>query len=794
MTFLASLNSQQREAVMHGDGPLLVLAGAGSGKTRVIVSRIAHLIVERGIAAESVLAVTFTNKAAGEMRDRVFRLLAENGMAGARAPRVSTFHSFCVRLLRSHGAPLAALRKGFGTNFLIFDQSDQTAVVKEACKEVGVKERDLKPRNVLSAISRAKNRDLGTVTLRGRDSAETRALNDIFERYQAALLASNALDFDDLLLEALRTLRSFEDVRKALQDRYQHILVDEFQDTNRPQYEILRLLAGLRRNVCVVGDDDQAIYSWRGAVIDNILGFQADFPRTKVVRLEQNYRSTQAILDASSALVSRNLRREKKRLWTDGPAGDRPALYRAADGDSEARYVAREASRLLDTDSDMRVAILYRTNAQSRLFEEALRREGLEFLVVGGVAFYQRAEVKDLLAYLKAAVSPGDPVSLRRIVNVPARGIGKTTLSRLSQHASQNGISLWQAIEEAVDGNLLPQRACTSLRRFRALMEDLREELRTDDVESALGWVLEETGYRTMLDSEDSPESRARLENVRELVIAAREAGERGLSVAEFLDHAALVADSDGIDEAARILLMTLHSAKGLEFPAVIMPGMEETLLPHARSMRDGDDALEEERRLCYVGMTRARRHLLLTCALYRRQYASQEAEHMIPSRFLREIPTGLLEDLSAAKGPRGLESMASETGWKSMGAPLGSRPGEPGGVRTAGIQTHDSVSAVAGFFKTKGIEFSSAPGAPPRRSAGRSGLPRREAPKLGQALKTLRKEGPLARGTRVRHRKFGIGVVESREGEGPTAKVSVYFRGYGLKKLVAGYANLQEL
>ncbi len=792
MSFLASLNPQQREAVDHGDGPLLVLAGAGSGKTRVIVSRIARLILEQGVAPESVLGVTFTNKAASEMRERVARLLHENHPSGHRPPLVSTFHSFCVRLLRFHGAPLAGLREGFGTGFLIFDESDQISVVKEACKQLGLQDPDLKPRTVLGAISRLKNHALGEGALTGKDRRQTQALNDIYERYRSALLAANALDFDDLLLEAFRLLQTFEDVRNSLQSRYRHLLVDEFQDTNRPQYEILRLLAGERKNVCVVGDDDQAIYSWRGANVENILGFEEDFPRTKIIRLEQNYRSTQAILDASSALIARNVRRKEKTLWTDGPVGDRPRLYVAADGDVEARYVAHEAGRLLDADPEMRVAVLYRTNAQSRLFEEALRRADRDFLVVGGVAFYQRAEVKDLLAYVRCAVSPGDSVSLRRIINVPARGIGKTTLARLSEYSVAHGISLWQAIETTVRENLLPRRACMALGPFCEQMAQLGQKLQAGNIASALEWVFEESGYRTMLEGDDSPEAATRLDNVRELLVAAGEAAESGESAAEFLDHAALVADSDRINDTARILLMTLHNAKGLEFPAVVLVGMEETLLPHGRSLADEGD-IEEERRLCYVGMTRAQRELVLTCARYRRLYGAPEGQAMKRSRFLGEVPQHLLDNRSADH-PRRQPGLPGAMDLESGDFGTEARGPVRHSVREAGIETHNSVSAVAGFFKTRGIKTDAVPESRPMARPARSSAPARQSPKLGQALKALRKEGPFARGTRVRHRKFGVGVVESREGEGPTAKISVYFQKYGRKRLVAGYANLQEL
>ena len=797
MTFLDSLNPQQREAVEHTEGPLAIVAGAGSGKTRVVVSRITWLILKHGVRPESILAVTFTNKAAGEMRERVGRLLDENGCVGGATPLVSTFHSFCVRLLRRYGKRFAEVREGFAPNFSIFDKSDQLAVVKAAFRTVGAVG-DLKPRKVLDKISRAKSlgRPGAAVSLRGKDAAETGILNSIYKLYRDDLRASNALDFDDLLIEAIRLLDQLPEIREALQDRYRYLLVDEFQDTNRHQYEIVRLLAGSRRNVCVVGDEDQAIYSWRGANIGNILGFEMDFPSTRSIRLEQNYRSTSSILNAAAAVIERNSQRKGKRLWTDGPKGDLPVLLRSPDGLAEARAVVHEIGRLLNRDPKMRVGLLYRTNAQSRVFEEALRRNGRDYVLVGGVSFYERAEVKDMLAYLRAAVFPEHTVSLRRILNVPARGIGKTTLGRLQDLASREGLSLWQAIEESVDRQLVAPRARSALDRFRRLMARLRDTIAGRDLDFALAWIFDRTGYRQMLESDDSAESGSRLENVRELIVAARESVGRRETVEDFLDHAALVADSDGIDQAASILLLTLHNAKGLEFEAVAIVGMEETLLPHLRSIRAGDDAVEEERRLCYVGMTRARRHLILSHADRRSLYPGKPLDEMPPSRFLEEIP----EHLRNARSSWG---RASTSGWTSSWNRPPTRPDpkipRAGSVPPASMKTHDSVSAVAGFFKDRGISIEAppvpaAPAAPPIRSGPVRGRPGGDAPKLGQALKRLRTQGPFARGTRVRHEKFGVGVVRRRIGEGPRAKLTVYFSEYGLKKLVAGHPKLQEL
>ena len=804
MSLLASLNARQREAVLHGEGPLLVIAGAGSGKTRVVVTRIAYLILEKGIAPKSVLAVTFTNKAADEMRERVVQLLEEHGLHGTRKPLVSTFHSFCVRLLRQYGASLAAVRKGFTPRFLILDAKDQLAVVKEVCRELGLGERAVKPAHALAAISRAKN--AGRMRIGSRDSRDpmTRSLNDVYEAYEASLLESNALDFDDLLLEAVALLRHDPRITESVRSRYRYLLIDEYQDTNRPQYELMRLLAEPRRNVCVVGDEDQAIYSWRGADIGNILGFESDYPAARVIRLEQNYRSTQRILDAASAVIEHNDRRKGKRLWSSGPAGELPALYQAWDGRAEARYVARAMGEILDRDPEARVGVLYRTNAQSRLIEEAFRREGREFLVVGGVAFYQRREVKDLLAYIKAAVSPDDSVSLQRIINVPARGIGKMTLQRLRDYASREGVSLWRAIEETVERRLLPKRARTALQAFRQLMVELRARLDADDCASLLAWVYDRSGYRDMLEVSSSAESEARIENIKELGVAASEASKDGASLHEFLDYAALVSDSDGIDQLARVQLMTLHTAKGLEFPAVAIVGMEESLFPHQRSIASEGDALEEERRLFYVGMTRARRHLLLTCAGRRSLYGAGDPQRMEPSRFLDEIPPELLDDRSPAAwgGTHDRGRAFSEVPEASGAAsPLASGlSAEPDNGATQ-IATHDSVSAVADFFKQRGIQTdiptrpaSAAAGVPAAAGAPIRRRSRRSKPRLGQALKTLRRQGPFASGTRVRHKKFGVGVVRRREGEGPTAKLSVYFKNHGMKKLVAGYANLSEV
>lgn len=788
MSLLDALNPQQREAVLHGEGPLLLLAGAGSGKTRVITTRAAYLIVVRRVPAESILAVTFTNKAAQEMRERVGGLLRDHARPSAHLPTVATFHAYCVRLLRSLGAPLAEQREGFTPDFLIFDESDQRALLKTVYREIEPGEDFLKPRAALAAISRAKCKGGPSVQMRGQDAAQTRLLQRVYEAYQAGLMAANALDFDDLLLECVRLLESRPEVRDLVRARYRFLMVDEFQDTNRPQYELLRLLALPRRNVCVVGDEDQAIYSWRGAEIGNILDFERDFPGAKVIRLEQNYRSTRNILAAASAVVEHNQQRKGKTLWSDGPAGSPITVHRAYDGDAEARYVARALSGYLDRNPDSRAAVLYRTNAQSRLMEEALRRTDRDFVVVAGLAFYERAEVKDLLAYLKAAAVPEDAVSLRRILNVPARGIGKATLDRLERRAAEAGVGLWRAIEDGAGGALpLARRAIVALYGFRRLMCDLRERIETEELRSVVEWIFEESGYRRMLEADGSPEAETRLENVQELLAAASEASARGETLRDFLDHAALVSDADAIDKKAPILLMTLHNAKGLEFPVVAMVGLEENLLPHARSL-ELPAALEEERRLCYVGMTRAEQHLLLTYAEERRQYGAPNPDPMLPSRFLREIPPQLVEH------PEQLPLARAER--RPGPAPV-SKARRRAAAGAQEIKTYDNVEAVAGFFKNRGVELEPAQQFP---AAGRraAGVPDRARgpvpPKLGESVMDLRRRGAFARGTRVRHQKFGVGTVQRRDGEGPNAKLTVHFQKHGLKRLVAGYANLQQL
>jgi DNA helicase-2/ATP-dependent DNA helicase PcrA len=893
LSFLDELNPQQREAVETTDGPVLILAGAGSGKTRVITFRIAYLIEHHGVMPESILAMTFTNKAASEMAERVDKLV---GRLTVAKPVISTFHSFCVRLLRRDiealripsavpGQPPIGLTK----NFVIYDEADQQQVVKAIMRRVGLDDKQLTPRTVLSRISWAKNHmlDPQEIYLQSADPKNERIAH-IYEEYRKELRKANAMDFDDLLLEAMRLLKSVEAVREYYNRRFQYILVDEYQDTNRPQYELMRLLAGDRHNICAVGDEDQSIYSWRGADIRNILEFERDFPEAKIVRLEQNYRSTQNILQAASAVVANNVRRKGKNLWTSRQGGSKIGYYEAPDGENEALFaadaIARYVREAAERGENAKAAVLYRTNSQSRLFEEGMRRYGLKYHVVGGFSFYDRAEIKDLISYLKVILNPDDSVSLLRVINTPARGIGKTTLDTIERLALETGLSLWGAIREAIQRQLLPGRAVLAMKAFHDLIEDghamlagnyaerLQETSEEDEsgssepraVERAstpvplealevtsspdtdfdpgnfsfdfgdvaeaeigdspgdtalpppartedppprgsaeaiegfrapgepattaelLKFLIDRTGYIKQLEDEDTPEAYSRIENLRELVNAAMDSRDRGETLDQFLDHAALVSDADQYDERAQITLMTLHAAKGLEFPLVVLAGMEEGLFPHSRTLIEPDQ-IEEERRLCYVGMTRAMDTLVLSRAVYRRRYGSDMPEASVPSRFLDEVPVQLVEEMGGSR------KRAAGAGGSRAGAPAPhshsqrtesvhysyededqSASWNPERVKAktaAPVRNYNSIDNIAEFFASRGKKFS-IPKVPVEEPTGKRGF---------------------RPGQKVKHPKYGEGTVYQREGDGEDAKITVQFPRFGLKKLVEKYAQLER-
>jgi DNA helicase-2/ATP-dependent DNA helicase PcrA len=755
MDFLSKLNPAQREAVLHRDGPLLILAGAGSGKTRVITFRIAYLIGDGHAEPDQVLAVTFTNKASEEMRERVVSLIGSD-CAGVW---LSTFHALCARLLRREGPAI-----GLSRDFVIYDSSDQVSVVKQAQRELGIDDRLVPPRAALSRISQAKNRMEGPDSLRGAWNLRDEQIAKIYERYLTALKDSNALDFDDLLLKTVELFESSENVRDKYARKFRYVMVDEYQDTNRPQYLLIRRLAGVHRHLAVVGDPDQSIYKWRGADLRNILDFEQDFPEAKIVKLEQNYRSTQMILDAASAVIRQNRNRKDKRLWTDRKGGSKIVCYRGNDELEEADFITRSIKDARSEDVDATIAVLYRTNAQSRAIEDSLMRERIPYKIIGGVRFYERKEIKDALAYLKLIMNPHDDVSLRRVINVPARGIGKGVMDSLNaidpaavladappllaaglQEVS-SARSLWARLVYAVDEARLSPRAVASLRAFRDLLVTLSDAARQDPVSIAIGKMLDRTGYLTELREENTEEANDRIENLMELVSAARdhEARAADASLGGFVDRLSLLSevDEESGSREAKVWLMTMHAAKGLEFPVVIIAGMEEGLFPHSRSSDDQDE-IEEERRLCYVGMTRAQSHLILTSAARRRVFGEYQGTE--PSRFLDEIPRELLDRI----------------------APSYSSPHQ-------------------GTFTHRHYEFRTNPYG--RKGRGRA----RESEAAYSYEDEDQSTSGLKAGVRVRHAQFGTGVVVGVEAHNDDLKITVRFQTVGLKKLLAKYAKLE--
>ena len=630
---LESLNSQQYQAVCHNEGPMMVVAGAGSGKTRVITYRIAHLIRERSINPESVLAITFTNKAAGEMKERIRSMLDLSGTS----PWVSTFHSFCLRMLRKH-----ILELGFSNDFAVFDSQDQLILIKQCMKTTQVSTDAFPPRSILNHISGFKNDfvtpeqiDLDTMSYGNQMKAA-----ELYPSYQVALKSNNALDFDDLLFFTTKLFQEVSSLREYYDKKFQHILVDEFQDTNAVQYELVRLLSRDTNNICVVGDDDQSIYRWRGANIENILKFEKDYPGTTVIKLEENYRSTQSILDAASSVVKENQNRNEKTLWTQNEKGNPVICFKAEDETREAEFVC---DRIINLSQEAgysfnEIAILYRTNAQSRVIEDVLRRAEIPYQVIGGLRFYERKEIKDVLAYMRVLLNPDDSISLKRIINVPARGIGKTSLEKVEIYCKEKGISLLEGLRRTAQEKFVTPAASGKILKFIGMLDHLDIVFRQSNPLELLTEVIEKSGYATMLNKEDTRESKGRMENLNELYSAVEQLVENeDGSLRDFLDSTALVADLDNLNDERGVLpLMTLHSCKGLEFSAVFLVGMENGLLPHASSMSNPPE-YEEERRLCYVGFTRAKKRLFVSHARRRRVYGN--TFNYLPSDFLNSIP-----------------------------------------------------------------------------------------------------------------------------------------------------------
>jgi DNA helicase-2/ATP-dependent DNA helicase PcrA len=634
---LDNLNKQQREAVEHTEGPLLILAGAGSGKTRVLTHRIAYLINEKNVYPSNILAITFTNKAAREMKERV-----QNLLEGSYDMWVSTFHSACARILRMEIEKLSGYKK----NFIIFDTDDQVKLIKECLKELNYNEKNFPPKEMISSISKAKDQLMTPSKFMDRYGRDFRLkkVADIYSLYQKKLMANNALDFDDILFKTVEIFQNNPDVLQRYQQKFKYIMVDEYQDTNYCQYMLVNLLAKSHRNLCVVGDDDQSIYSWRGADIGNILNFEKDFPDAKVIKLEQNYRSTQTILDAANSVISNNFGRKNKRLWTDNGEGRPIVTYKAMDERDEADFIIGEVDRLSfqEQRSLNNFAILYRTNAQSRVLEEMCMARGIPYKIVGGHRFYDRMEVKDVIAYLRVIQDPEGDLSIKRIINVPKRGIGKATLDNLENYARQNGISIYEALlfVDSIEG--IGKKAKNSIKEFVRLIAELMDLAEKESASEVINQVIIRSGYLEELEKGDD-EDQERGKNIKELISAALEYEEKNEdnSLTGFLENMALMSDIDGLDEEREgITMMTLHSAKGLEFPVVFICGLEEGLFPTQRAFFE-EHQLEEERRLMYVGVTRAKEKLYLTSAFERTLYGN--TSYTMESRFLREIPKELM-------------------------------------------------------------------------------------------------------------------------------------------------------
>ena len=795
LELLQSLNPQQREAVIQTEGPLLILAGAGSGKTRVITFRIAYLIAERGVAPHNILAVTFTNKAAEEMRNRVAQLL-KGRMLGS-APLISTFHSLCVRILRQD---IEALQQGYTRSFTIYDQDDSVRLVKACIKDLGYDEKQLGQRAVQGAISSAKNRgeDVDSYAARVEYGDEKRAaIARVFRLYQERLVNNNALDFDDLLIKTVQLLRRVPEAREKYNERFHYLLVDEYQDTNSLQFALIRFLTEKQQNICVVGDESQSIYRWRGADITNILNFEQHYPNAKVIRLEQNYRSTQNILDVAGAVIKHNTERRDKTLWTSNPSGEPLRYYQAFDGEAEARFVAAKIEEHRRTDAELRAAVLYRTNAQSRVFEEALRRAGLPYNIVGGFSFYERAEVRDIISYLKLALNPHDSIALQRVINSPPRGIGKQTLDEIARRARDYGVSYWETLSIMTDQpEGLAARAVSALKSFQRIITELVSAVQaasqTDSpVSDVVKAAILDTGYSVALKTENTDEAEARLENLQELVNAAVDYdAQEGEGLRDFIDHAALVSDVDQYKRDAPVTLMTVHAAKGLEFPLVFIVGLEDGLFPHARAATDPAE-MEEERRLCYVAITRAERFLYLTHAMKRRVYGEEMASE--PSQFLNEMPLDLIEDLS--RGPSWLSFARNSSTLENRHAARALR-GETSREPKTGYagKTYNSIDSIAEFFRQRGQKLGSS--SPNRQAEQQPTIKRRAASASagGQSGSSSSQSGSgFTPGTHVRHPKYGRGLVLRREGAGDSAKLTVSFPGFGQKKLIEKYAGLEK-
>lgn len=735
------LNPQQAEAVINTEGPMLIMAGAGSGKTKVLTCRVANLL-QKGVRPYRILAITFTNKAAAEMRERV------NNMSGPAAKDVwlFTFHAFCARFLRMEIDKLP----GYGGNFAIYDTADSQNLIKQILKETNLDDKRFQPSGILSRISNAKNalQDAASFARQAGDFYEQKVA-DIYSRYEQKLQLNNALDFDDLLMLSIKLLQENKEVREKYQDRFDYLLVDEYQDTNHAQYLLTKFLAAKHRNICVVGDADQSIYGWRGADIQNILDFEKDYPDAKVIKLEQNYRSTQIILDAANAVIENNTGRKPKNLWTENKSGADIIYFQAVDERDEARFVIEQLQNLQRTENkklgDM--AILYRTNTQSRIFEEMLIKSGISYNMVGGLKFYERKEIKDIIAYLRLIFNPADSLSLLRIINVPKRGIGDASLAKIQAYAAANNVSLFEAVSNAAAIDGLSSRFVSKLDDLAGIIFELMNLANEAPVEDLIDRVLHDTGYLEELENERTPQAQSRIDNLHELISVAQEfaKSEEENNLENFLAHVALVSDIDDTELGEdAITLMTLHSSKGLEFPVVFLVGMEEGLFPHARTLMD-ETEIEEERRLCYVGITRAKEKLFLSSTKMRTIYGNTVTYP--PSRFLQEIPARLVKTIKRQERFSALEN------FKQVSEKYSARPQKPASTFNPHSFMPQKPAAAAGGTGTR-----------------------------------------FNTGDRVSHSKWGEGMVVSVKDSPDGQEVKVAFAGAGVRSLLTKYAVLKKL
>lgn len=735
------LNPQQAEAVINTEGPMLIMAGAGSGKTKVLTCRVANLL-QKGVRPYRILAITFTNKAAAEMRERV------NNMSGPAAKDVwlFTFHAFCARFLRMEIDKLP----GYGGNFAIYDTADSQNLIKQILKEMNLDDKRFQPSGILSRISNAKNalQDAAAFARQAGDFYEQKVA-DIYSRYEQKLQLNNALDFDDLLMLSIKLLQENKEVREKYQDRFDYLLVDEYQDTNHAQYLLTKFLAAKHRNICVVGDADQSIYGWRGADIQNILDFEKDYPDAKVIKLEQNYRSTQIILDAANAVIENNTGRKPKNLWTENKSGADIIYFQAVDERDEARFVIEQLQNLQRTENkklgDM--AILYRTNTQSRIFEEMLIKSGISYNMVGGLKFYERKEIKDIIAYLRVIFNPADSLSLLRIINVPKRGIGDASLAKIQAYAAASNVSLFEAVSNAAAIDGLSSRFVSKLDDLSGIIFELMNLASEAPVEDLIDRVLRDTGYLEELENERTPQAQSRIDNLHELISVAQEfaASEEENNLENFLAHVALVSDIDDTELGEdAITLMTLHSSKGLEFPVVFLVGMEEGLFPHARTLMD-ETEIEEERRLCYVGITRAKEKLFLSSTKMRTIYGNTVTYP--PSRFLQEIPAHLVKTIKRQERFSALEN------FKQVSEKYSARPQKPASTFNPHSFMPQKPAAAAGGTGTR-----------------------------------------FNTGDRVSHSKWGEGMVVSVKDSPDGQEVKVAFAGAGVRSLLTKYAVLKKL